>query len=151
MHTIERLDARDFEKCASIWNLKKHAELAKRFRGELVSGNRLTYIYKIDGEFIAEISLVLDMNDSDYTVKGRRACVSHLVVKNEYRRRGIGRSLIDYVSQTASNMGLCELSVGVDIENYPAVKLYFETGFSHILFIGEDADGKYFKLLKKLN
>jgi hypothetical protein len=47
-------------------------------------------------------------------------------------------------------MGYSEMSIGVDLDNYPALKLYADSGFNRILFIGEDKQGKYAKLLKKI-
>lgn len=46
-------------------------------------------------------------------------------------------------------MGYLELSVGVDLDNLPALKLYVEEGFDRIHFVGEDAGGRNVKLLRK--
>ena len=147
---IIRLKPEEFHKCGSIWDLEKHADLAARFLGELRSGNRLTWVCERDGQFIGEISLVLEKDDPDYTIPGRRVYVSRLVVKPEERRKGIGKALTEYVITKAAEMGYSELSIGVDIDNYPALRLYWQAGFREIVFVGEDADGKYFKLLRKL-
>lgn len=96
------------------------------------------------------MSLVFDMGDPDYTVKGQRIYVSRLIVKPEYRRRKIGRTLVDFAIREAAKMGYSELSIGVDLENYAALKLYFEAGFTKLLFVGEDEGGRYVKLLRKL-
>ena len=42
------------------------------------------------------------------------------------------------------------MSIGVDLDNYPALKLYMEAGFDKVIYIGEDEQGKYLKLLKKI-
>ena len=47
-------------------------------------------------------------------------------------------------------MGYSEMSIGVDLDNYSALKLYADSGFDKILFIGEDRQGKYVKLLKEI-
>ena len=47
-------------------------------------------------------------------------------------------------------MGFSELSIGVDIDNYPALRLYADAGFREIIFVGEDEQGRYMKLLKRL-
>ena len=57
---------------------------------------------------------------------------------------------MEYVIARAAEMGYAEMSIGVDIDNYPALRLYWEAGFREIIFVGEDADGRYFKLLKRL-
>lgn len=63
--------------------MKRQEKLATQFYGELISGNRVTYVYKEEDEFIGEISLVFDTNDSDYTIGKQRVYVSHLIVKPE--------------------------------------------------------------------
>ncbi len=91
---IELLQLEDYDKCNNIWNMKKQKALAEKFRNEILSGNRITYVYKDVDEFIGEISLVKDMNDIDYTIQNQRVYVSHLVVKPEYRCQGIGKMLV---------------------------------------------------------
>jgi ribosomal protein S18 acetylase RimI-like enzyme len=140
----------EFPQCSDIWDMEKHADLAARFLSELRSGNRLTWVYERDGLFLGEISLVLNKDDPDYTLPGRRIYVSRLIVRKENRRQGIGKALVEYAVSRAAEMGYAEMSIGVDMDNYPALRLYAGLGFREILFLGEDADGKYFKLLKRL-
>jgi ribosomal protein S18 acetylase RimI-like enzyme len=147
---IIELSPAEFDKCGNIWNMKQQEKLAKQFYSELISGNRITYVYKQDDEFIGEISLVFNMNDSDYTIDKQRIYVSRLIVKPEERRNGIGKKLVEYATDKAKEMGYSEMSIGVDLDNYPALKLYADSGFNKILFIGEDKQGKYVKLLKKV-
>ena len=75
---------------------------------------------------------------------------AHLIVKPEKRRNGIGKRLVEYATDKAKGMGYSEMSIGVDLDNYSALKLYADSGFDKILFIGEDRQGKYVKLLKKI-
>lgn len=75
-HEIIALDIADFNKCSNIWNMEKQSALAEQFYHELLSNNRITFIYTIDGEFIGEISLVFDMKDSDYTITDQRIYIS---------------------------------------------------------------------------
>lgn len=149
-YIITKLDPADFEKCSNIWDMKKQSNLAKQFYQELISGNRITYILQINEEYIGEISLVFDMNDMDYTIDKKRIYLSRLIVKKEYRRKGIGKRLVEFAIQLAKDMGYSELSIGVDLDNYAALKLYFEAGFNTILYIGEDPGGQYAKLLMKI-
>lgn len=147
---IIELSTAEFEKCGNIWNMKQQEKLAAQFYGALISGSRVTYVCKQDNEFIGEISLVFDTNDSDYTIDKRRVYVSHLIVKPEKRRNGLGKRLVEYATDKAKEMGYSEMSIGVDLDNYPALKLYADSGFDKILFIGEDHQGKYVKLLKEI-
>ena len=147
---IRRLTPDEFPKCGNIWDMERHADLAERFLSELQSGNRLTWVYEQDGHFLGEISLVLNKDDPDYTVPGRRIYVSRLIARKENRRQGVGKALVEYAVSRAAEMGYSELSIGVDMDNYPALRLYTAAGFREILFLGEDADGRYLKLLKRL-
>ena len=147
---IELLQLEDYDKCNNIWNIKKQKALAEKFRNELLSGNRITYVSKDGDEFIGEISLVKDMNDLDYTIPEQRVYISHLIVKHEYRRQGIGKMLVDFITDKAKELGYSEMSIGVDMDNYPALKLYTDCGFNKVVYIGEDEQGKYIKLLKAI-
>lgn len=57
---------------------------------------------------------------------------------------------MEYATDKAKEMGYSEMSIGVDLDNYSALKLYADSGFDKILFIGEDRQGKYVKLLKEI-
>lgn len=148
--TIIQLQLRDFARCSDIWNMDAEPELTTRFFQELASGNRKTYVYTVDDAFVAEISLVYEMDDADYTIPGKRAYVSRLIVKKEYRRQGIGTALVDALCRIAKAKGFQELSIGVDLDNFPAIVLYSAMGFDHIIYAGEDEQGRYLKLLKIL-
>ena len=137
-----------FGMCGNIWDMEGQADLAERFKSELVSGNRSTYVYSENGQYIAEVSLVRDTGDLDYTQEEKRIYLSRLIVKQSDRGRGIGRTLLRYAIDEAKKMGYAELSVGVDLDNYPALKLYTSEGFDKIVYLGEDREGKYVKLLK---
>jgi len=147
---IELLKIKEYSKCNNIWNMKKQSKLAEQFLGELKSGNRVTYICKDNDDYVGEISLVKEMNDSDYTIPNQRVYVSRLIVKKEFRRKGIGKMLVDFITDKANDLGYKEMSIGVDLDNYPALKLYIDSGFDKVIYIGEDEQGKYVKLLKTI-
>lgn len=145
--TIATLKIEDYSRCSNIWDMNNQKALADKFYDEVISGNRTIYIYSIDDEYIAEIALVKEMDDSDYTIPDKRAYVSRLIVKPEFRQQGIGKQLVGFVKRIAKEQGFSELSIGVDLDNYPALKLYISSGFNHIICIDEDEQGKFVKLL----
>ena len=147
---IIRLDLSEFDKCGNIWDMQKQGELAARFLREMREGIRTTYIYRIDGDYIGEISIVTDAGDPQYTIPDRRLYVSRLIVKDEYRRQGIGKKLVDFIIRKAQQEGYRELSIGVDLDNDPALRLYVQMGFDRIVHIGEDEYGRFVKLIKEL-
>ena len=145
---IEKLNIADYNKCSNIWDISA-CEYTEKFRQEILSGNRVVYIYKVNGEFLGEIAFVLDMQDPDYTVFGQRVYISRLIVKQEYRNQGIGGMLIDHVLSEVEARGYPEASIGVDKDNEAALHLYRKKGFTTVLFDGEDEAGPYFKLLRR--
>ena len=148
--TILSLRPEDFPRCGEIWDLTEVPEMAQTFYRDLLSGNRLSYIYVRGDQWLGEGSLVFHLEDPDYTREGTRLCLSHLIVREEYRRQGIGRKLVEVLAQRARSLGYRELSVGVDADNLPALKLYVGAGFRQILSLDTDAYGDYFKLSRVL-
>lgn len=149
-YKIMKLNFEDYNKCSNIWDMDKNPKMAMMFYDELVSGNRITFIYLENNEFIGEGSLVFKNNDPDYTIPDKRIYLSRMIVKDEYRNRGVGGIILDYLIDYAELLGYEEISLGVDTDNLNARHLYEKKGFTTILFIGEDEYGEYVKLLKKL-
>lgn len=146
---IEPLKLEEYSKCSNIWNMKAQP-LTEKWREEIATGNRLVFIYKINGEFVGEGALVIDTGDPDYTVPDKRVYVSRMIVKKEYRNRGIGSEILEFLKRKAKEMGFSEMTIGVDKDNENALHLYRKYGFTEVLFDGEDEDGEYFKLMKKI-
>ena len=146
---IEPLKLEDYHKCSNIWNMKAQP-LADKWRGEIADGNRLVFVYKINGEFIGEGALVLDTDDPDYTISGQRVYVSRMIVKKEYRGRGIGSEILEFLINKATEMGLSEMTIRVDKDNENALHLYRKYGFTEVLFDGADEDGEYYKLMMRI-
>ncbi len=57
---------------------------------------------------------------------------------------------MDFAADEAGKLGYTELTVGVDLDNYAAFRLYVEAGFDSIVYVGEDEDGRFLKLLRRL-
>lgn len=147
--TIEPLDPGDYQKCSAVWNMKSQP-LAGKWLEEIKAGNRQVFIYKINGEFIGEGALVFDTGDPDYTIEKRRVYVSRMIVKKEYRNRGIGSEILEFLIKKAKEAGFTEMTIGVDNDNANALHLYRKYGFTEILFDGADENGEYLKLMKNL-
>ena len=147
--TIEPLDPADYHKCSNIWNMKSQP-LADKWLEEIKSGKRLVFVYKINGEFIGEGALVFDTGDSDYTIANQRVYVSRMIVKKEYRNKGIGSEILEFLIKKAKETGYSEMTIGVDKDNKNALHLYKKYGFMEVLFDGADENGEYFKLMKRI-
>ena len=139
----------DYEKCNNIWDMSA-CEFTEKFRHEIEENNRIVYIYKINGEFIGEISYVIDMQDSDYTIPEHRIYISRLIVKLSHRNKGIGGILVDFILKKVKELGYKEATIGVNKSNNIALHLYRSKGFDNILFEGKDEYGEFYKLMKNL-
>lgn len=146
---IEKLDINEYSKCNNIWDMKKYP-FTDDFYEQIKSGKRTVYIYKIDGEFIGEGALVVNLDDEDYYIADKRIYLSRMIVKKEYRRIGIGTEILGFLIRKAKEMGYCEISIGVDKDNIAALNLYRKMGFNTIIKEDEDEYGKFYKLLKEL-
>ena len=146
MAVIEQIGADEFHKCSNIWDMEK-CPFTDTFYQEIQSGNRISFIYKINGEFIGQGDLVLDKDG--YTVPDERIYLSRLIVKKEYRNLGIGSQITDFLIDKAKAWNYFEITLGVDCDNERAVHLYKKKGFE-IYAQDKDEYGEFYKMLKKL-
>lgn len=150
-YKIIPLNPNEYAKCSNIWDMQKNAEQAQKWLNEILSGNRIVFIYTENGAFIGEGALVFDNGDRDYTILGQRVYLSRMVVKQERRNQGIGGIILDYLIQKAKQLGFSEMALGVDKDNTAARHLYEKKQFNTVIFDGADEYGDYVKLLKYLD
>lgn len=147
---IIELIPENYGKCRNIWDMNHMPGRTQHWLTQLLSGNRRTFVFEKDGEYLGEGSLMIDRGDPDYTIADRRIYLSRMVAKKEYRGQGIGSKIIEFLFDHAKSLGYTEMSVGVDSVNTGARRLYERSGFDEVIFEGKDAGGEYVKLLKKL-
>lgn len=114
-------------------------------------GNRVIYVYELDGRIVGEGALVFENGDPDYTIPNQRIYISRVIVDVLYRNQGIGAKIVDHLLEVAKEKGFKEVSIGVDEDNLPARHLYEQKmGFDTVIFEGEDEAGKYLKLMRTI-
>ncbi len=146
-YTIEQIGIDEYDKCNNIWNMKKFPFI-EDFKRQIAKSERLVFIYKINDEFIGEGDLVINNGDSDYFIPHKRIYVSHMFVKREFRNKGIGGKILDFLTEKSKELGYSQMALGVDIDNHNAIHLYRKKGFNNIISECEDEYGKFYKLLK---
>jgi ribosomal protein S18 acetylase RimI-like enzyme len=149
-YEIFKLNPKDYDKCGTIWNMSRHPEMTQKWYEEIISGNRVVYVYTENGAFIGEGALVFDNGDRDYTIPVQRVYLSRMIVKPDFQNRGIGGIILDYLVEAAKQLGYKEIALGVNKDNIRARHLYTKKGFDTVIFDGEDEYGEYVKLLKTL-
>lgn len=150
-YEIHRIRPEEFDAvCGSLWDVKGNQAMAEQFRRQALAGTREIFACRLEGRWAAEAALVYQMEDPHYTVPGQRAYLSHFLTAQGLRGRGIGAAMAERLFAHAAGLGLRELSVGVDLDNYHALRFYHRLGFTTLLFVGEDEGGRFLKLLKRL-
>lgn len=89
-------------------------------------------VYVIDNndEFIGRLFVnYINHSLDNETILGKRVCISHFFLKEEYRNKGLGTKLLDYVLKNLKEKGYTEFTVGVQDKNEIAKHIYFERGF----------------------
>ena len=148
---IRKLNINEYERCQEIRPMGNPPQ-SEDFFDDFKAGNRLIYVYEINGKFVGEAALVYENDDPDYTIPKIRIYMSRVIVNENYRNQGIGAKLIEHLLKVAKEKGFKEVSIGVDEDNYVARHLYEKKmGFTTVLFKGEDEGGKYLKLMRKID
>lgn len=146
-YVITRIGLEGYSKCGAIWDMTA-CPYTQTFISQIKASVREVYILTVDGEYIAEYDLVYD-NPEYETVPGKRLYLSRLIVKKECRGKGYGKAIAQHVLTLAKEKGYCEIALGVNCDNAPAVGLYKSLGFT-AYEEDEDTDGKFYRMEKKL-
>ena len=148
---IELLTVEAFDEIRAIWPNPRNREgferRMERWQRLLAEGKRIIFVCREENRCVGEAALLFDYGDPEYTIPGRRICLSEMTVTESRRNRGIGAALIRHVCAHAKAQGYLEMSLGVDVDNHAARHLYWKMGFTQVIREAEDEDGKYFKLL----
>jgi GNAT superfamily N-acetyltransferase len=105
-------------------------------------GPERIWVDEMEGELTGLVSLILD---------GEQAEVEPIVVGRAYRGQGIGKRLLDHVTQEAEKLGVLCLYVKPVARNIDAIGFFHDAGFStlgHVqLFkwLGPSAPGQWKK------
>ena len=149
-YVIKKLEPEEIYKWYEDWDNKANPLWVRAIYDDMKSGNRLIFVCAKYGKLMGEGELVLKHTDPDYSIPLKRIHLSRLIIKPDFMNQGAGGALVDYLFSYARSLGYEEMSVGVDLEDLSAKHLYEVKGFMEVNNEGEDEDGKYLKLLKKL-
>lgn len=110
----------------------KEAEQNREFLKEIISKGSFGVLVAKDEEQVAGFIIVQEQSTPPYTclVQHKFAYIIDLVVDEQQRGRGLGKSLLDAAEHWAKNKGLDYLELGVLEENTPAKDLYLKEGYT---------------------
>lgn len=101
-------------------------------------GERIVYGFEKNGKIIGTIQLIFNHEKEFYADGKTKAHLHHARVAEEFRGKGIGKKLIKETEVEAKQRGFKEITLGVDEDNYMAIKLYKSLGYRE--FIKERGD-----------
>jgi ribosomal protein S18 acetylase RimI-like enzyme len=83
-----------------------------------------TYVAEVKGEVVGTVTLCVFT-----TLTGRKAYLDHLVVAPAWRRRGIGRALMEHAIQEARAAGASRIDLTANAQKQAGHALYRALGF----------------------
>ena len=143
---IKQIRFEDYPACAAVFG--GNCLFAGTCLQQQKEKNREAYALYVNGEIAAECHLVY--NNPEYgTVPGQRVYFSRMVTRKEYRRRGFGEKIVRFILDLAKEKGYREIALGVNCDNFAALHLYRELGFS-VYETAKDDYGEYYKMERTL-
>lgn len=111
------------------------------------------YVIKKDNEFIGEITVNYVSNELlSETIPNKRVYFEAFRVNKQYKGKGFGQKLLDYVLDTLKEIGYTEFTIGVEDTNEIAKHIYFKYGFTEAIDKGHGNEfdpSEYTLFLKK--
>lgn len=114
---IRPWEDRDREQVQSLLKLLSQDAL-------VTSEDAPTYVAERDGCVVGTVTLCVFR-----TLTGPKAYLDHLVVAPEWRRRGIGRALMEHAIEQASAAGASRIDLTANSEKQAGRELYRSLGF----------------------
>ncbi len=145
-YEIKQIKAEDYPACTDVFD--GWCPFAETCLAQQREGNREAYALFLNGEVAAECHLVYD-NPEYGTIPGKRAYFSRMITRKEYRRKGNGTVIAQFILNLAKEKGFSEIALGVNCDNTAALGLYKKLGFT-VYEEAEDDYGKYYRMEKKL-
>jgi ribosomal protein S18 acetylase RimI-like enzyme len=110
--------------------LRTGAEIAAEYAAHLIAGieqrDGVLILAKAGAESVGFVCAWMDSDDDPLLAAAHRAhaLISDLYVRPEWRRRGIGRALLDEIEQIMRRRGVRKLCITAKAANIDAVRSY---------------------------
>ncbi|NIA14368.1 MAG: ribosomal protein S18-alanine N-acetyltransferase [Nitrospiraceae bacterium] len=93
------------------------------FHQDAVSPSACFYVAHLDGQLVGYVGMWVVIDE---------AHITSVTVHQAYRRRGLGRMLLEYILNVARHLGLSHATLEVRETNIAAQRLYYSMGFQHV-------------------
>ena len=102
---------------------------AEFYRNQLAEHLDYVFVIENDGVIQGYATVYIDVRDDCIHVARKRCFVDQFAVKKEFRRKGIGSKLMQFIREYALENDCTVIELGVWYENYDAVDFYGKNGF----------------------
>lgn len=133
LYKLTQLNSDKLLECFDFWDFENDKIKIERLIKEINEGIRKMYAVKYNDSFIAGCSISYQSPSNLRTIPNKRAYISYVAVKFNYRGQGIGTYMLRNLFDIAHSEGFTELSILVDNINVLAKKLYVNLGFTNVL------------------
>lgn len=121
---IDKMNLTDLDKISNIlntdfddfWNYNI-------FKTELENENSKYIVAKIDNEIVGFAGIWIAIDE---------AHITNIVTKKNYRKKGIGKILLENLIMLSNKLHLNSITLEVKQSNIPAIKLYEKYGFENL-------------------
>ena len=93
------------------------------FKSELENPNSKYFICKLNNEIVGFAGVVIVLDEADIT---------NIVVKKDFRNKGIGNALLNYLIEFCKSKNLSKINLEVSSNNDIAINLYKKFGFKQV-------------------
>ena len=98
----------------------------------------LTYTdYNVNSFVLKEHKCVIGIGNIILNKNTKFAHALHIFIDSEYRNRGLGTKMLQYLEALAKDDNMTKVSINVMPKNKPALKLYEKMGFKELKSNGE--------------
>jgi putative acetyltransferase len=126
--TITEMHTGDLGEAIALWQATEHIGLdpdvdsPEALAAFLHRNAGLSFVARADGKLVGAVLCGTD---------GRRGYLNHLAVAPPYRKRGIGRQLVETVMGALKGMGIARCTTFVYAKNVPGQAFWASLGWQH--------------------
>ena len=93
------------------------------FKSELENPNSKYFMCKLNNEIVGFAGVLIVLDEADIT---------NIVIKKDFRNKGIGTSLLNYLIEFCKSQNLTKINLEVSSKNDIAINLYKKFGFKQV-------------------
>ena len=120
------------EEMLNLWGYQdgiSASPTAKFFCRNISSGNAVFWTLDNDGDLIGELYVFLNLDDKDFADGETTAYLCAFRVKEGYRGKGLGSSLMNAALAELKEIGFRSATIGVGSDKPQNIRLYRRLGF----------------------